>query len=749
MDVIADFQAFMESHGIVCPEPIVRDGERHRFAMLGERKKDAWYRLYPNDPPAGNFGHWRMHPDGKGVNWSRKPDRVLSKEEIEAHRREDERRKKQRQREIKVLQEITANKAREVWSVSAPDPAKNHGYVIAKGIEPHVGRVFQGETHTFENESKPLPINQGDLVVPITREGKLVSVQLIRADGSGKFFLPKTPTTGSYCLIGPKPTNEIVICEGYATGASIHEATGLPVFVAFNCGNLKPVAKALRQRNPDARILIVADDDRFKEQNAGIKCASEAAGDIDVRGTMVRPRFKPKDDESKPTDFNDLARLYGLDEVKTQILTGKPSFDIEALVEVKRAEVLSEELRPQIVFLANEPPPSSALLDRYSACGLAMNMNGNPLSNTDNVVRVLQSHQAFRGMFWVDEFHLKCFTTIGGKQAELSERDEIRLMIIMQREFGMRTLGRSHTREAIEHVAGCDTRNEPKDWLHSLKWDGNPRIESFFSVFMGADENPYTATASKNWWVGMVARIFEPGCKLDTMVIFEGAQGKRKSSALEAVGGKWFTEASDNPREKDFYLCIQGHLIVEIAELNSFTRADVNAIKKLLSVKKDRFRPPFGRRPEDFPRQSIFVGTTNDVEYLQDTTGNRRFWPVNCVKDIQIEKIKDEREQLFAEAVHAFKANAKWWEMPDDAADEQDARRQPDIWETPIADWLGKKTSVDVITVHGVATECLGFCNSQLTHAHSVRIGKILRLFGLSPHPARVDGRVVKRFTKN
>ena len=128
----------------------------------------------------------------------------------------------------------------------------------------------------------------------------------------------------------------------------------------------------------------------------------------------------------------------------------------------------------------------------------------------------------------------------------------------------------------------------------------------------------------------MKAREFSTGCQVDNMVVLEGVQGIGKSRALRALGGKWYSSASESVMYKDFYLILTGSLIMEIAELDSFKKAEVTRIKQVISSPHDYYRVPYGRDAQVYPRMCVFVGTTNEREYLKDTTGARRFWPIKC-----------------------------------------------------------------------------------------------------------------------
>lgn len=200
-----------------------------------------------------------------------------------------------------------------------------------------------------------------------------------------------------------------------------------------------------------------------------------------------------------------------------------------------------------------------------------------------------------------------------------------------------------------------------REYLGGLAWDGVPRIEQLFSTYLGAPDDAYTRSVSRLVLLGAVTRVYEPGHKFDFAVILEGLQGKRKSTFIQTLGRSWFAELDgDFHDQKQMVELMQGAWIMEIPELSGFARADVRSIKAFISRQKDRARLAYARRAGEFPRQCIFMGSTNDREYLKDDTGGRRFWPMLCsVAEIDIERLEAEVDQLWAEAMAAYRAMRK------------------------------------------------------------------------------------------
>lgn len=281
--------------GYEAPTKLIADGELHRFSSNGKPNDDSgWYVCHGDYLPAGSFGCWR---DGQTHTWRAdigrdysSDEQLFMRERMEAQRQKREAEREARQKEAKL-------RARNTWSVASK--AGVHGYLTRKGVQAH-GIKRQG----------------AELVIPMRQGNEITSLQFITAEGD-KRFLSGGKVQGSYFSIGnPNGAPALCVCEGFATGASIYEATGLPVAVAFNAGNLLPVAETMRSVFPALQIVICADDDYLTEGNTGIAKANEAARK--VGGCVAIPQFGEKRPD-KATDFNDLALHLGNEAVKACI----------------------------------------------------------------------------------------------------------------------------------------------------------------------------------------------------------------------------------------------------------------------------------------------------------------------------------------------------------------------------------------------------------------------------------------------
>ena len=293
--------------------------------------------------------------------------------------------------------------------------------------------------------------------------------------------------------------------------------------------------------------------------------------------------------------------------------------------------------------------------------------------------------------------------------------------------------------QAAEAVA-AETRFHPVlDYLAKCVWDGEPRLDTWAVAYLGAQDSPCTRAVASRWMMSAVARVTEPGCKADCALILEGRQGILKPTALKTIGQPWFTDEIADLGTKDASLQLAGAWILEIAELDSLSRSDVAKIKAFMSRTADRFRPPYGRRVIEVPRQCVFAGTVNNNEYLRDETGGRRFWPIDCAK-VDINGLREARDQLWAEARDRYLAGEAWWldtiELNVDAGSEQRARYQADPWEESIREWLLGRTSV---SVSEVLEHVIGLRVSERGQVEMNRVARCIRALGWERHQER-DG---------
>ena len=389
--------------------------------------------------------------------------------------------------------------------------------------------------------------------------------------------------------------------------------------------------------------------------------------------------------------------------------------------------------------------PASRKVDWY-VWKLDCNNAGEPVTNLNNAVSILERDLQLNGLVWFDEF-LSRILTVGsdGKPREWGDPDDINLALDLQRRIGITKISIETVQKAVVAVAMRNVKNCVRDWIDSLVWDEVPRIDNFFEDHFGATGNEYTRAASKNFWLSMAARVYKPGCKVDNVIVLEGDEGVGKSTVLQIIAGEWFTEQHEslmNP--KAFFEVIQGALITEIGEMEAFNRAELTKVMAVVTCRSDKYRDSYGHYASYHPRQGVFVCTTNNRASNRSPDGGRRWWYVLC-GEVDVSSVAANREQYFAEArarlapdsgwndrIWRFNHGETWWVMPGDATRmEQAARYEADTWAPAVEEFLSGRA----YTITGSAGSCAIWGGSRRSNASTGRLSGC----GASsrPHPSR------------
>ncbi len=290
---------------------------------------------------------------------------------------------------------------------------------------------------------------------------------------------------------------------------------------------------------------------------------------------------------------------------------------------------------------------------------LKRNLTNNVVKNyLQNIYLILSNDDNYKGKIGFNE--LKQMRSYG--KEDWNDLKDSYLKLYLEQEYGLIT-----SVESINHacniVASEHSYHPIKEYLNSVQWDGIHRIKSVFSDFLGATDNLYTQSVAVVTFVGAVARVFEPGVKFDTCTVFVGKQGVGKSKFISkiAVKPEWFTDGVTTFDGKDFYESIQGKWIIELGEGTAFQKSVKERCKQAIASQYDFYRKPYGRHPEERPRQCVFFGTTNNYDFLKDETGDRRYYPIDvniskATKNIDKDLTSDFIAQLWAEAFHLYKS---------------------------------------------------------------------------------------------
>jgi len=360
---------------------------------------------------------------------------------------------------------------------------------------------------------------------------------------------------------------------------------------------------------------------------------------------------------------------------------------------------------------------------------------------TENVFRILQAHPDFKGRFRFDEWIQKQEIQHGKKWLELDDSDFVpiqRKISAMYPQFRM--VSKEMVIDAIQDACRANSYDRAADYVKKIKWDGKGRLDSWLHQVYGVENNAYHKAVGANFFKGMVKRIIKPGCKFDTVMILEGKQGCGKSTSLSLIAGNWHLETTMKADNKDFFLQFKGKLIVEFSEGETMSRTETKNMKAMISTRVDTYRAPYGRIMKDVPRRCIFAMTTNQDEYLKDESGNRRFFPVEVVRErVDLEWIRNNRDQMFAEALHRVEVlKESVYEYPSEAEEYQMDKMVRSPYEEDISKWLknpfiGGTQARDLaegISISEVWSYALIGDKAKMRKSEEMQIGLALRQMG-------------------
>ena len=354
---------------------------------------------------------------------------------------------------------------------------------------------------------------------------------------------------------------------------------------------------------------------------------------------------------------------------------------------------------------------------------------GRPYERPKNIERVLTLDPRWQGRIRYNEFARR--PEIDG--AEITDGKEAELMLWLDEVYRL-DVPISKVATVVNVVAERHRYHPVRDYLDALQWDGVERVPDVLCRYYGGKDHPLYRRISACWMVSSVARIYDPGCKVDSVVILAGNQGVGKSTGLRAMmpDPGWFSDAALDLDHKDALMKIHaGIWWYELAELADVGKKDVEKVKSFLSESSDQFRPPYGRRVVTYARSVVFSGSTNSPRFLKDPTGSRRFWPVET-GGIDIEAIKRDRDQLWAESVVRFRRGDQWYLSRADGRTLQalsDEFQEVDSWEPLIAQFVEDLRGVKFSTSQ-LFDGPLQLPPDRRHRGHDNRIATILKAMG-------------------
>ena len=374
--------------------------------------------------------------------------------------------------------------------------------------------------------------------------------------------------------------------------------------------------------------------------------------------------------------------------------------------------------------------------------GLAMTKDGRISGIGPNLGLIFREAEQFQGAFRFNEVTKDIDIHWGTFKDAPKQTLHIAVSNWLFSELGIQTEPQT-VKEQIAHNARLNSYDPLKEWLTCLEWDGVKRLETFFvdycqSPSLFDDETSalrYYSKVGPKFFVGAVARALDPGQLVKAILVLEGKQNAKKSALLRALGGRYFSDSQLNIRDKDSTLLIGKMWLIELAELSFMKGTTANEVKNFISRTEDHIRPPYGAVLEPFPRRAILVGTTNDSHYLVDETGNVRYWPVR-VGLIDVDKVLEDRDQLWAEAVQLYLNGEQWWLEPEDVqmVEGQTAQRLP---EDPLDElvqrwWLNFEPAKRIKdwTTTEIMLQALGAAKDKIDNKTQQRVGLALQRLG-------------------
>lgn len=318
------------------------------------------------------------------------------------------------------------------------------------------------------------------------------------------------------------------------------------------------------------------------------------------------------------------------------------------------------------------------------------------------VIKALENDQLLQDVLAYDQLRNQPVARIEwpwvhGRAGPIDSTTELLLGKWLSETYGLPAISMAALTEGIYSVAYARPYHPVQQWLAGLEWDGTPRLSKWLLHVLGhtpgqlrAKTEDYIMLVGRMWLIAMVRRVMQPGCKFDYMPVLEGAGGVGKSTLARALAGSDFFSdtAFQIGQGKDGFEQLRGIWLYELAELSHMNRAEANAVKGFVSSQVDRYRGAYGRTVDAFPRQCVFVGTTNEKQYLQDRTGNRRFWPIPCPNALNVKFVEKWRDQLFAEAYRAYEANEPCWPTREQEAELFSPMQDARLKETAVASAL-------------------------------------------------------------
>lgn len=377
----------------------------------------------------------------------------------------------------------------------------------------------------------------------------------------------------------------------------------------------------------------------------------------------------------------------------------------------------------------------------------------------ENISRLLSNHPEFQGKFRFDAWHSLDQIKKNGKWENLEDGDFLSIQSRISILYPVfRLVRKNMIEDAVLFSCRKNTIDSAADYMRSLVWDKTTRLDTWLSVVYGVENNEYHRIVGSQWLKGLAKRVLHPGSRFDWVLLLKGSQGCRKSTSMQIIGGDWYAETTMKTDHKDFFLLFRGKMLIEFSEGHTLSQSETQQMKSVVSSPVDRYRDPYARLMKDYPRRCVFSLTTNVERPLKDETGNRRFLPVQVVREVaDTDWLIENREQLFAEAVYRNEVLKESSFVQDPSIEKiQEENMEESPFFEKINEWLVNPTSYGVafdisrgITTSGIWEKCLGGSVSRLDWRSKRNIGLAMRQCGYTLKVFKEENYCIKKWSKN
>jgi putative DNA primase/helicase len=433
---------------------------------------------------------------------------------------------------------------------------------------------------------------------------------------------------------------------------------------------------------------------------------------------------------------------------KTKAATQAPSAPVAATAEsAADAEYLPANEHPHAEDYPNEQPSRSHIVV-WKDCGLLADSKDVPYATLANVSMVMRFHPNLKGRIWWDSFCERVYhTTQSPVPQEWTDFDSKNLTAFIQQTLRLPKVTLKIVDDAIGHAAFQKPRNSVREWLEDLEWDRVERLSTWIGDCLDVPLTAYSMAVARNWIISMIARVYQPGCQADHMPVLEGTMGVGKSSALEILGDRWYAAVGTAFGSYEFINTIQGKWLVEIPDMAGFSRRDHSHVISTITTRTDRYRVKYGRHDQDHPRKCIFAATSETEDYLPEMRGIRRYWPLRCGKDVNLDALRQQRPQIFAEAVAAYRMGESFHKMPKEETEtEQRARNSDDLWTDDVLAYCEQREigGYPVSPKKILTDSTISLASKDLDHHAKLRVINILKAYGWVRKPGSNSREYIK-----